>query len=249
MASYYICVRFPLAWLTEMGPEDMDALEGEEHVFYVTDQPPVAKSLPGMFQHFRPETVPWDASKPRHDLIQIPEAGEAGSLPDPAYRVVDGNKLSTRQRAEWDSTIASLDAAALNLRRGGGGGSATSREGCLLALEYAQAMAWDDVIRDFQGLPERLRTERQPVEAAGSAEGAAEADTTWFSCSGLAQLSGLSVRQTEALRKRLERYRRTHDEGYVEVANRKPRQPQFLYRLGDIRDIIEDMKASGETPS
>jgi hypothetical protein len=53
----------------------------------------------------------------------------------------------------------------------------------------------------------------------------------------------------EALRKRLERFRHGHHDGFVEVADRKPHEPQFLYRVKDVRPIMDDMKTSSRTSS
>jgi hypothetical protein len=46
----------------------------------------------------------------------------------------------------------------------------------------------------------------------------------------------------EAARKRLDRWRLNNDlekdQGWAEQSNRKPRQPQYLYRLGSVRGIL-----------
>jgi|GEM_PF-3050238 hypothetical protein len=44
------------------------------------------------------------------------------------------------------------------------------------------------------------------------------------------------------LRKRLERRRRQDLNCYVEVDNRTGREPQYLYRIDQVRDIIDDLK-------
>lgn len=50
----------------------------------------------------------------------------------------------------------------------------------------------------------------------------------------------------EALRKRLEAWRNANrDGGWIEVADRKPRQPGYLYPVGKVWPVIEDMKVSG----
>jgi hypothetical protein len=51
----------------------------------------------------------------------------------------------------------------------------------------------------------------------------------------------------EALRKRLDRCREKDHTCFIEVADRNPRDPQFLYKVGKVRPIIESMRASGET--
>jgi hypothetical protein len=49
----------------------------------------------------------------------------------------------------------------------------------------------------------------------------------------------------EALRKRLGRWRRSRDDGYVEVSNLRPQEPKFLYDEEAVMPVIEDLKASG----
>jgi hypothetical protein len=50
-------------------------------------------------------------------------------------------------------------------------------------------------------------------------------------------------RQRDNLRKRLEVWRkRNFDGGWIEIENRKPRDPQFLYPVGKAWPLIEDMK-------
>jgi len=46
------------------------------------------------------------------------------------------------------------------------------------------------------------------------------------------------------LRKRLERWRLTHDEGYINDSNAKSRASRFVYRVGAIKHIIQSLKAS-----
>jgi hypothetical protein len=50
----------------------------------------------------------------------------------------------------------------------------------------------------------------------------------------------------EALRKRLESWRKANfDGGWVEVTNPKPREPRYLYPLGKVWSLIQDLKPSG----
>jgi len=53
----------------------------------------------------------------------------------------------------------------------------------------------------------------------------------------------------EALRKRLDRYRSTHFDGWKENTDRRPREPKYLYQLGAVKHIIENMLASSERPA
>lgn len=46
------------------------------------------------------------------------------------------------------------------------------------------------------------------------------------------------------LRERLKEWRRTNDDGWIEVPNPKPREPRFLYQLGKVWPVVQDMKRS-----
>lgn len=52
----------------------------------------------------------------------------------------------------------------------------------------------------------------------------------------------------EALRKKLERWRTQHDEGWSDVQNRATKSPKYLYKLGSVRAVIESMKTSAKRP-
>jgi hypothetical protein len=52
--------------------------------------------------------------------------------------------------------------------------------------------------------------------------------------------------QREALRKRLESWRKANlDGGWIETRDPKPREPRYLYPIGKVWSIVEDMKHSG----
>ena len=56
----------------------------------------------------------------------------------------------------------------------------------------------------------------------------------------------------EPLRKRLERLRKKDHKCFLEAANRAPQEPQFIYYLGKVKHVIEDMQqkaASSEMSS
>jgi hypothetical protein len=61
----------------------------------------------------------------------------------------------------------------------------------------------------------------------------------------VAELAGYFGVPQEALRKRLERWRKEHDDGWVETTNRKTRDPSYLYEVGAVRPVIEELRASG----
>lgn len=50
-----------------------------------------------------------------------------------------------------------------------------------------------------------------------------------------------------ALEARLRRFREGTHAGWIEVSNRKPREPQFLYDPAAVQSIIDALRASGET--
>ena len=57
------------------------------------------------------------------------------------------------------------------------------------------------------------------------------------------------TRKREALRKRLEAWRKQFPTGgWVEAADRKGRQPKYLYPIGKVWHVIENMKPSGNPP-
>jgi|GEM_PF-3315955 len=71
-------------------------------------------------------------------------------------------------------------------------------------------------------------------------------DEGWYGADRLAEAFGVGK---NALRKRLDRYRDRHQDGWKENENRRPREPQYHYRLKDVRHIIEDLRASSERPA
>jgi hypothetical protein len=52
-----------------------------------------------------------------------------------------------------------------------------------------------------------------------------------------------------AVRKALERFRRTCDDGWIEVQNRKPREPQYLYYEEAVRELVRAVSPSSERPA
>jgi hypothetical protein len=70
-------------------------------------------------------------------------------------------------------------------------------------------------------------------------------DDSHFSPAKLAEVFGVPA---EALRTRLNRWRQTHHDGWIENPERGPREPKYLYRVGSVRSIIEDLQATSERP-
>jgi hypothetical protein len=72
-------------------------------------------------------------------------------------------------------------------------------------------------------------------------------DQTFYDPGRLAVFYGLD---RDALRKRLERYRKqTADGSYRENEGRGPRQEKYSYRLADIKNILTKMQASSQRPA
>lgn len=84
---------------------------------------------------------------------------------------------------------------------------------------------------------------------APTAEPATIGPRAHLSCDDLSKIHGLSEVQKERLRKRLGRYRERHHDGWIEVTDRRPRQPRYLYQPEAIGDIIEAVKTSGQRPA
>jgi hypothetical protein len=72
-------------------------------------------------------------------------------------------------------------------------------------------------------------------------------DQAWYPCTRLAAIYGV---EKEALRKRLDRYRENNfDGGWKSNEDRRPREPKFLYKAGNVKSIIEDLRASSKRPT
>lgn len=53
----------------------------------------------------------------------------------------------------------------------------------------------------------------------------------------------------DALRKRLDRYRKHNLNGWKDNEDRRPREAKYLYRLKDVRSIISELQASSQRPA
>jgi len=67
-------------------------------------------------------------------------------------------------------------------------------------------------------------------------------EEAYLSASELATKYGVPPEKRDALRKRLERLRRRSDD-YREVQNPRRNEPRFLYRVGAVLPLIEDLRA------
>ena len=68
----------------------------------------------------------------------------------------------------------------------------------------------------------------------------------WYSPSRLAEIFRVNG---DALRQRLNRYRARNGTGWKENEDRRPRESKYLYRLKDVRHIIDGLRASSERPA
>lgn len=77
-----------------------------------------------------------------------------------------------------------------------------------------------------------------PLELAA----ASSSITGFLSPAKIAKKNGLNVNR---VRMALQRWRRQHEEGWIEASNPKPREPRILYSYEAVGPIIEKMKRSG----
>jgi hypothetical protein len=84
---------------------------------------------------------------------------------------------------------------------------------------------------------------------ASNEQGGADDPDTPLSPAKLADRLGIpagDARGREALRKRLESWRKKNlDGGWIEARDPKPREPKYLYPLGKVWPLIQDLKPSG----
>lgn len=74
----------------------------------------------------------------------------------------------------------------------------------------------------------------------------ATADDSFLSPRKLAEIFGVPA---DALRSRLNRWRRRNHTGWIEVEERGSREPRYLYRVGAIRHIIDALRETSEATS
>lgn len=71
-------------------------------------------------------------------------------------------------------------------------------------------------------------------------------DDAMLSPAKMAEIFGLLA---NALRMRLNRFRKHHLDGWTEVTERRSRESKYLYRYGAVKHIIENMRATTQTTS
>ncbi len=84
--------------------------------------------------------------------------------------------------------------------------------------------------------------EQPPTDSDLVAPGGAIPDDSTLSADSLAELFKVDK---EALRKRLARLRGKDHTCFIEVADRTSTEPQFLYKVGKVRPVVEALRASG----
>lgn len=67
----------------------------------------------------------------------------------------------------------------------------------------------------------------------------------WYTHVRLAEIFGVPK---EALRRRLDRFRERNLNCWKDNEDRRIREPRYLYKLKDVRAIIDELRASGERP-
>lgn len=93
------------------------------------------------------------------------------------------------------------------------------------------------------------RTGAGAMEASSGAAGAGTTPTSGDSYLTPGKLAELFNVRPDALRSRLNRWRARNHTGWIENAERGPREAKYLYRVGSVRPIIGEMKATSERPA
>jgi hypothetical protein len=68
----------------------------------------------------------------------------------------------------------------------------------------------------------------------------------WYTHARLAEVFSVG---RDALRKRLDRHREHSLDCWKENDDRRPREAKYLYRLKDVKTIVEDLRASSQRPA
>ena len=89
-------------------------------------------------------------------------------------------------------------------------------------------------------------TAPRPGRSSPTISSATLLEDGWYTHSHLAEFFEVG---SDALRKRLERYRNRHLDCSKENETRSTREPRYLYRLKDVKGIIQDLRASSERPA
>jgi hypothetical protein len=101
---------------------------------------------------------------------------------------------------------------------------------------YRRGEKWEDV-----PIPRETS-----VTDDGASAGITHDDQAWYTHNHLAEVFKLGK---DALRKRLEKYRKGSLDGWKENEDRRPREPKYIYQLCRIKHIITEMQTSSERPA
>lgn len=98
-------------------------------------------------------------------------------------------------------------------------------------------------LTDHLGGSHRFASDRPPEFTSRQAPPSAITKETkaYISAEEIAAISDVDP---DRLRKRLERWRPTHDGQWIEVTDRGPRQPKYLYLHGPVQEVIDDLRMS-----
>lgn len=124
--------------------------------------------------------------------------------------------------------------------------------GTLFAANLERALLGIQTIvcRDAKNHPPVVKTEQPEPETPATVEPPAKQptidDNAYLSPSKLAEI--FSVPQNP-LEQRLKRWRQGHADGWIENQERKPREPQYLYRVQTVRAVVKQLKTTSETTS
>jgi len=116
------------------------------------------------------------------------------------------------------------------------------------ALLEGRTVQLSELVDDVFAAVERVYPSADP-SPQGDQRGAKDDPDTPLSPAKLADRLGIpkdDSKARETLRKRLESWRKANlDGGWIEARDPKPREPRYLYPLGKVWSLIQDVKPSG----
>ncbi len=140
------------------------------------------------------------------------------------YVLTEAEICASLDIPEWTSGVESTVPPRRNLAR-------AAKLSVLITLNAASIRGWADDIE----------SEEPASNTPTGRKAAAIDDDSHLSPAKLAEVFCIPP---EALRLRLNRWRETNHEGWIENPDRKPREPKYLYRVGAVRHIIDELRAT-----
>lgn len=110
-----------------------------------------------------------------------------------------------------------------------------------LITTYRGREKWQDVV-----IPGGSGNAGPGAASSSSPTSAVVDEQAWYTYDRLAEVFSVGK---DPLRKRLDRYRGDHLDGWIESDDRRPREPKYLYRLRDVKGVIEELRASSQRPA